>query len=120
MRPRTSSSPVASTKAPGLWCSACRSLIRPRRSGLSRRFRSRQERGVMKRFNLSDWAVSHPALILFLIFALGVAGFFSYRGLGRAEDPFFTVKGVKVSAMGRGPTAAEMQTQVADPIEKKL
>jgi len=74
----------------------------------------------MKRFNLSAWAVSHPALVLFLVVALGVAGFFSYRSLGRAEDPFFTVKVVNVSAIWPGATAAEMQTQVADPIEKKL
>src|SRR6266850_270147 len=74
----------------------------------------------MKRFNLSAWAVSHPALILFLVVALSVAGFFSYQRLGRAEDPFFTVKVVNVSAIWPGATAAEMQTQVADPIEKKL
>src|SRR3954451_8240372 len=74
----------------------------------------------MKRFNLSAWAVSHPALVLFLIIALGVAGFFSYQKLGRAEDPFFTVKVVNVSVMWPGATAAEMQSQVADPIEKKL
>src|SRR6266403_5432353 len=74
----------------------------------------------MKHFNLSAWAVSHPALILFLVIVLGVAGFFSYRSLGRAEDPFFTVKVVNVSAIWPGATAAELQTQVADPIEKKL
>ncbi|WJR80053.1 efflux RND transporter permease subunit [Bradyrhizobium sp. NP1] len=74
----------------------------------------------MKRFNLSAWAVSHPTLILFLMIALGVAGFFSYQKLGRAEDPFFTVKVVNVSVIWPGATAAEMQTQVADPIEKKL
>ena len=74
----------------------------------------------MKRFNLSAWAVSHPALVLFLIVALGVAGFFSYQKLGRAEDPFFTVKVVNVSAMWPGATAKEIQEQVADPIEKKL
>src|SRR6201981_2418886 len=74
----------------------------------------------MKRFNLSAWAVSHPALVLFLIAALGVAGFVSYQKLGRAEDPFFTVKVVNVSAIWPGATAAEMQSQVADPIEKKL
>jgi multidrug efflux pump len=74
----------------------------------------------MKHFNLSGWAVSHPALILFLIFALGAAGLFSYERLGRAEDPFFTVKVVNVSAMWPGATAEEMQMQVADPIEKKL
>ena len=74
----------------------------------------------MKRFNLSGWAVSHPTLILFLMIALGAAGFVSYQKLGRAEDPFFTVKVVNVSAIWPGATAQEMQTQVADPIEKKL
>jgi multidrug efflux pump len=74
----------------------------------------------MKRFNLSAWAVSHPALTLFLVIVLSAAGFFSYQRLGRAEDPFFTVKVVNVSAIWPGATAAEMQTQVADPIEKKL
>jgi multidrug efflux pump len=74
----------------------------------------------MKRFNLSAWAVNHPSLVLFLVVALGVAGFVSYQKLGRAEDPFFTVKVVNVSAIWPGATAAEMQTQVADPIEKKL
>jgi multidrug efflux pump len=74
----------------------------------------------MKRFNLSAWAVSHPPLVLFLIIALGVAGFFSYQKLGRAEDPFFTVKVVNVSVLWPGATSNEIQTQVADPIEKKL
>src|ERR1700754_1546023 len=74
----------------------------------------------MKRFNLSAWAVSHPALVLFLVVMLSVAGFVSYQKLGRAEDPFFTVKVVNVSAMWPGATAYEMQMQVADPIEKKL
>src|SRR5690242_19867970 len=74
----------------------------------------------MKRFNLSAWAVSHPPLVLFLIVMLGVAGFFSYQKLGRAEDPFFTVKVVNVSVLWPGATAQEMQMQVADPIEKKL
>src|SRR6201993_4986340 len=74
----------------------------------------------MKRFNLSGWAVSHPALILFLVVALGVTGFFSYERLWRAGGSFFTVKVVNISAIWSGATAAEMQTQVADPIEKKL
>jgi multidrug efflux pump subunit AcrB len=53
----------------------------------------------MKHFNLSSWAVSHPTLILFLMIVLGAAGFFSYEKLGRAEDPYFTVKVVNVSAI---------------------
>jgi len=74
----------------------------------------------MSRFNVSAWAVAHPALVLFLIVMLGTAGLFSYRSLGRGEDPSFTIKLVVVTAMWPGATAAEMQTQVADPIEKKM
>src|ERR1700745_3956096 len=74
----------------------------------------------MKRFNLSGWAVGHPTLILFLMIALGIAGFVSYQKLGRAEDPFFTVKVVNVSVMWPGATSNEMQTQGAGPIEKKI
>src|SRR5215467_6782511 len=74
----------------------------------------------MRRFNLLAWAVAHPALMLFLIAVFGLAGALSYRSLGRAEDPSFTIKVVVVSAMWPGATAAEMQAQVADPIEKKL
>ncbi|CAN5324428.1 efflux RND transporter permease subunit [soil metagenome] len=74
----------------------------------------------MKRFNLSAWAVAHPTLILFFIVMLGIAGFFSYERLGRAEDPSFTIKVVIINAMWPGATAKEMQAQVADPIEKKL
>ena len=74
----------------------------------------------MRRFNLSAWAVGHPALMMFLIAMLGLAGLLSYRSLGRAEDPSFTIKVVIVTAMWPGATAADMQDQVADPIEKKL
>src|SRR5258708_31705533 len=101
--------------------SACRSSIRPRRSGLFRRLRSEHSRGKpMRRFNLSAWAVAHPALMIFLIGMFGLAGFLSYEKLGRAEDPSFTIKVVIVTAMWPGATAADMQAQVADPIEKKL
>jgi multidrug efflux pump subunit AcrB len=58
--------------------------------------------------------------MLFLIAMLGLAGTLSYRSLGRAEDPSFTIKVVIVSAMWPGATASDMQAQVADPIEKKL
>jgi multidrug efflux pump len=74
----------------------------------------------MGRFNLSAWAVAHPALMLFLIVMFSLAGFLSYRSLGRAEDPSFTIKMVVVTALWPGATSADMQAQVADPIEKKL
>jgi multidrug efflux pump len=74
----------------------------------------------MIRFNLSEWAITHRALVLFMILVLGGAGAYSYLNLGRAEDPSFTIKSMVVNVAWPGATATEMQTQVADKIEKKL
>jgi multidrug efflux pump len=74
----------------------------------------------MMRFNLSEWAITHRALVLSMILVLGGAGAFSYLNLGRAEDPSFTIKSMVVNVAWPGATATEMQTQVADRIEKKL
>jgi multidrug efflux pump subunit AcrB len=74
----------------------------------------------MKRFNLSEWAITHQALVLFIILILGAAGAYSYVSLGRAEDPAFTIKTMVVNVAWPGATASEMQTQVADKIEKKI
>jgi multidrug efflux pump subunit AcrB len=74
----------------------------------------------MSRFNLSQWAITHRALVLFMILVLGAAGAYSYVNLGRGEDPSFTIKNMIVNVAWPGATATEMQTQVADKIEKKL
>jgi len=74
----------------------------------------------MKGLNLSEWAVSHRPLTLFLILLVSLYGEWSYTHLGRAEDPEFTVKVMIVGAVWPGATADEVQRLVADPIEKAL
>ncbi len=74
----------------------------------------------MQPFNLSAWAVKHQSFVLFLIIALGIAGTASFLKLGRAEDPSFTIKTMTVSAVWPGATAEQMQSMVADKIEKTL
>jgi multidrug efflux pump len=74
----------------------------------------------MQRFNLSEWAITHRALVLFMIILLGAAGIYSYLNLGRAEDPNFTIKTMVVHVTWPGATTTEMQAQVTDKIEKKL
>src|SRR5262249_43433026 len=74
----------------------------------------------MRHFNPSAWAVAHPALILFLIIMFRAAGLLSYRRPGRAQGPSFSLIVVIVTPIWPGATAAEMQAQVTDPIEKKL
>src|SRR5260221_3452685 len=74
----------------------------------------------MSRFNLSQWAITHRALVLFMILVLGAAGAYSYVNLGRGEDPSFTIKNMIVNVAWPGATATETQTQVADKIGRKL
>jgi multidrug efflux pump len=74
----------------------------------------------MQRFNLSEWAITHRPLVLFMIVLLGAAGIYSYLNLGRAEDPNFTIKTMVVHVGWPGATASELQAQVVDKIEKKV
>ncbi|AMV33348.1 putative efflux pump membrane transporter TtgB [Pirellula sp. SH-Sr6A] len=71
-------------------------------------------------FNLSHWAVTHPAFISFLMLAFGAAGLQAYLSMGRAEDPSFTIKTGVVTASWPGATSKEMQEQVAEEVEDKL
>lgn len=72
------------------------------------------------RFNLSALAVRERSVTLFLILLITVAGILSFLGLGRAEDPPFTVKQMTIISAWPGATAQEMQDQVAEPLEKRL
>ncbi|MGA8172195.1 MAG: efflux RND transporter permease subunit [Methylocystis sp.] len=74
----------------------------------------------MQGLNLSKWAVSRPALTLFLMIAVALGGLMSYFKLGRAEDPSFTIKVANVTAAWPGSSAKEMRDQVGDLMEKKL
>ncbi|MDV0594544.1 MULTISPECIES: efflux RND transporter permease subunit [unclassified Enterobacter] len=72
------------------------------------------------RFNLSALAVRERSITLFLIVLVTIAGIYAFFGLGRAEDPPFTVKQMTVIAVWPGATAQEIQDQVAEPLEKRL
>ena len=70
--------------------------------------------------NLSAAAVRNPSVTLFVILMTALAGVVAFLQLGRAEDPAFTVKTMVVTAAWPGATAAEMQNDVADRLEKRL
>ena len=74
----------------------------------------------MKRFNLSEWAVTHQPMVLFLIIATMVIGVFSFSRLGRLEDPTFEVPQMTAIVAWPGATAEEVQDQVLNRIERKL
>ena len=74
----------------------------------------------MKNFNLSEWALKHQPLVLYLIVILGVIGALSYGRLGQSEDPPFTFKFMTVRTLWPGASVTEVDQQVTERIEKKL
>ena len=70
--------------------------------------------------NLSEWALRHRVLVWYFLLIVIVAGFLAYRGLGRSEDPAFTIKTMVVQATWPGASVEETINQVTDRIEKKL
>jgi len=73
-----------------------------------------------ERFNLSDWALKHQTLVLYLMLVLTISGFFAYTQLGQSEDPPFTFKVMLVHTTWPGASAQEVEQQVTDKLEKKI
>jgi multidrug efflux pump len=72
------------------------------------------------RFNISRWALEHPALTRYLLIVLIALGFASYFQLGQDEDPPFTFRAMVVQAFWPGASAQQVAEQVTDKIEKTL
>jgi multidrug efflux pump len=72
------------------------------------------------RFNLSEWALTHRSLVLYLILVFAVAGILAYERLGQSEDPPFTFRVMVVRTNWPGATAHEVEQQVTDRVERKL
>jgi multidrug efflux pump len=75
---------------------------------------------MLRRFNLSEWALTHQTLVLYFMVVLAFVGAGSFLRLGQAEDPDFTFKLMVVRTMWPGASAGEVERQLTDKIEKKL
>jgi len=74
----------------------------------------------MKNFNLSEWAVTHRAMVLFLIIATLILGAFSFTQLGRLEDPNFNVPTMTAVVAWPGASAHQVEDQVLNRMERRL
>jgi multidrug efflux pump len=72
------------------------------------------------KFNLSAWALNHKPFIGFMMVVMLLAGLRAYNGLGRDEDPPFTIKTMVVRAYWPGADANQTAKQLTDRIEKPL
>ncbi|MBK9362154.1 MAG: efflux RND transporter permease subunit [Rubrivivax sp.] len=81
---------------------------------------SHPKAAAASRFNISRWALDHPALTRYLLVVLMVLGMAAYFQLGQDEDPPFTFRAMVVTAFWPGASAQQMADQVTDKIEKTL
>ncbi|MFZ5697334.1 MAG: efflux RND transporter permease subunit [Pseudomonadota bacterium] len=72
------------------------------------------------RFNLSRIAIENPAITVYLLAALLLAGIVAYFQLGQDEDPPFTIRVMLIQAFWPGATAMQMSEQVTDKLERTL
>ncbi len=72
------------------------------------------------KFNLSAWAIEHPALTRYLMIVMLLLGFAAYFQLGQDEDPPFTFRAMAIRVFYPGATAQQVSEQVLDKIEKTL
>jgi len=73
-----------------------------------------------KGFNLSKWALEHPALTRYLMVVLMLLGFAAYFQLGQDADPPFTFRTMVVRTYWPGATAQQVAEQVTDKLERTL
>ena len=74
----------------------------------------------MTGFNLSEWALRHRSLVVYLMIVAVLAGVLSYFRLGRNEDPSFVIKTMVVQAAWPGATVEDTLKQVTERLERKL
>lgn len=78
--------------------------------------RPQQERKT----NWATWSIEHKQLVYFLAFLVLVMGLFSFKTLGRSEDPSFAVKQMVISAAWPGASAKEVEQHLTNTIEKEV
>ena len=74
----------------------------------------------MSGFNLSEWALKHRSITIYLMIIAVFAGLASYARLGRSEDPSFIIKTMVVQAAWPGATVEETMKQVTERLERTL
>ena len=70
--------------------------------------------------NIAEICFQKKTVTLGLTVALALAGVQSYFGLGRLEDPEFTIRSAQVLTAYPGATAEEVADRVTDPIETAI
>jgi multidrug efflux pump subunit AcrB len=74
----------------------------------------------MKSFNLTEWALGHRPIVLFLILIIAIGGVLGFTKLGQLEDPNFSVPSMTAMVVWPGATAQQVQDELLNRMEKKF
>ena len=70
--------------------------------------------------NIAEFSIRNKVSTLVLTVLMVVGGLYSYSGLGRLEDPEFTIKDALIITPYAGATAEEVEEEVSDLIERAV
>ncbi len=68
--------------------------------------------------NIAEWSISRSVIVWVMTFVLLVVGTMAFNGLPRLEDPEFTIKQAVIVTPYPGASAAEVEEEVSNIIEK--
>ncbi|MBP5639588.1 MAG: efflux RND transporter permease subunit [Victivallales bacterium] len=70
--------------------------------------------------NIAQFCIDRKILTWTLSLSIFVAGILAYLSIGRLEDPEFTIKTAQIITYWPGATAAEVASELTDPIETAI
>ena len=70
--------------------------------------------------NLAEYSLKNRLVIWFISALLAIGGIWAYFGLGKLEDPTFTIKTAAVVTQYPGASALEVENEVTEPLESAI
>jgi multidrug efflux pump len=74
----------------------------------------------MSRYNLAEWGLRRPAITVYLIGLVLLAGVAAFFSLGQTDLPNWTMRNMLLRVYWPGASAEQIEQQVVDKIERKL
>lgn len=71
-------------------------------------------------FKVTQWAIDKPLYVWLLVVSSLIGGLIGFNSVGRLEDPSFTIKQAIITTAYPGATAAEVATEVSEPLESAI
>lgn len=69
---------------------------------------------------LSEWTLSHPKIVCFLLAVALAGGIVGFDRLGKKEDAVFVIKSAAITCSYPGASPEEVEQLIAEPVEREI